>query len=154
MVTDSSKSSGIWMAKQQLCLMIRLSMNQWTLHYLQIQSETRIIKGCHQRMARELEQGTTSDAAKMHALLVEEFDKDDTDDDNTQPTTVYTLFAGDSATKKCLEGIHIPCEPGTLVHNKEMKSTERKYLITLVLDMWDDFHSDKHSSGSYVVWAK
>ena len=102
-------------------------------------------------MASDLEQGTTSDAAKMHALLVEEFDKDDTDDNNTQPTTVYTLFAGDSATKKCLEGIHIPCEPGTLVHNKEMKSTERKYLITLVLDMWDDFHGDKHSSGSYVV---
>ena len=31
---------------------------------------------------------------------------------------------------------------------------ERKYLTTLVLDMWDDFDGDKHSSGSYVVWDK
>ena len=51
-------------------------------------------------MEGDLEQGTASDAAKMHApLLVEELDKEDADDDNTQPTTVYTLFAGDGALK-------------------------------------------------------
>ena len=88
----------------------------------------------------------------MHALLLEEFDNDD--DDNKQPTTVYTLFTEYGATEKCLEGIYIPCEPGTLVQNNKMKSTERKYLITLVLDMWDNFSSDNHSPGSYVVWDK
>ena len=31
---------------------------------------------------------------------------------------------------------------------------ERKYLITLLLDLWDDFNSDKHSPESYVVWDK
>ena len=88
----------------------------------------------------------------MHALLLEEFDNDD--DDNKQPTTVYTLFTEYGATEKCLEGIYIPCEPGTLVQNNKMKSTERKYLITLVLDMWDNFNNDNHSPGSYVVWDK
>lgn len=41
-----------------------------------------------------------------------------------------------------------------MIHNKEMKFTETKYLITLVLDMLGDFDSDKHSPGSYVVWDK
>ena len=41
-----------------------------------------------------------------------------------------------------------------MIHNKEMKSTERKYLIALVLDMLGDFDSDKHSPGSYVVLDK
>ena len=86
---------------------------------LQIQSETSIITAeDFEDTAGNLEQCTASDAATTHALLVEEFSKDDTGDDNIQPTTVYTLFVGDSATKKCLEGIHIPCEPGILVHNK------------------------------------
>ena len=35
-----------------------------------------------------------------------------------------------------------------------MKSTDRKYLITLVLDMWDNFNNDNHSPISYVVWDK
>ena len=122
---------------------------------LQVQSETSIITADDfERMVGDLEQGTTSDAAKVHTLLVEEFNKEDADDDNTQPTTVYTLLVGDGALKKCLEGIHIPCEPGILVRNKEMKSTERKYLIALVLDMWDEFDSDKHSPRLYVVWDK
>ena len=89
----------------------------------------------------------------MHALLLEEFDNDD--DDNKQPTTVYTLFTEYGATeKKCLEGIYIPCGPWTLVQNNKMKSTDRKYLITLVLDMWDNFNNDNHSPISYVVWDK
>ena len=123
---------------------------------LEIQSETSIITAEDlEGMVGDLEQGTASNAAKTHSLLVEEFDKDDADDNNTQSTTVYTLFVGDGATKKkCLEGIHIPREPGILVHNNEMKSMERKYLITLLLDMWDDFNSDKHSPESYVVWDK
>ena len=42
-------------------------------------------------MEGDLEQGTASDAAKMHAPpLVEELDKEDADDGNTQSTTVYT----------------------------------------------------------------
>ena len=122
---------------------------------LQIQSETSIITAeDFEGTASDLEQGTASDAANTHALLAEELDKEDADDDNTQTTTIYTLFAGDGALKKCLEEIHIPCEPGTLVHNKEMKSMERKYLTTLVLDIWNDFDGDKHSPGSYVVWDK
>ena len=59
---------------------------------LQIQSETSIITAeDFEGMVGDLEQGTASDAAKMHALLVEEFDKEDANDDNTQPTTVYLL---------------------------------------------------------------
>ena len=44
-------------------------------------------------MAGDLKQGTASDTAKTHALLVEEFDNDDADDDSTLPTkfTHYSL---------------------------------------------------------------
>ena len=68
-----------------------------------------------QGIVGNLEQGTASDTSKTQALLVEEFDKEDADDDNTQPTTLYTVFTGDGGLKKCLEWIHIQCEPGTLV---------------------------------------
>ena len=48
---------------------------------LEIQSETSIITAEDlEGMVGDLEQGTASDTAKTHSLLVEEFDKDDADD--------------------------------------------------------------------------
>ena len=62
---------------------------------LQVQSETCIITAeDFEGMAGDLEQGTASDAAKTHALLVEEFDNDDADDDNTLLTT-FTHYSLD-----------------------------------------------------------
>lgn len=54
---------------------------------LQIQLETCIITAeDFERMAGDLRQGTASDTAKTHALLVGEFDNDDAHDDSTLPT--------------------------------------------------------------------
>ena len=59
---------------------------------LQIQSETSIITTeDFEGMVGDLEQGTTSDAAKMHTLLVEEFDKEDADDNTTTNNCLHII---------------------------------------------------------------
>ena len=103
--------------------------------------------------APDLEQTSSSNAAKTHAVVVEQLGEASTIAQST--STTYTLFVGHGVTKKnVLEATFIPCEPGTVVHTKAMKSHQSKFLIDVVLDKWKDFDSDFHTPGSYVVWDR
>ena len=95
------------MTKQRLSLNKVQYMNQWTIHYissqkpavLSLQSQ-RTLKGW-QVIWSKVPQVPLQDALQRHAVLVKVFDKVKmTQDGNTQPTTVYTLFVGEGATKE------------------------------------------------------
>ena len=50
--------------------------------------------------------------------------------------------------KNCLLATRVPCESG-FVHNKELKTTQGKFLIQEVRDEWQGFDADIHSVVRY-----
>ena len=91
-------------------------------------------------------QGTSLEAADTHALLVEN-DLEDVSSDSASPSPSCTLFVmsvSGRIKKNCLLATRVPCESG-FVHNKELKTTQGKFLIQEVLDEWEGFDADIHS---------
>ena len=96
-------------------------------------------------LAGALEQGTASKAAEQHALLFEDFVQPDYD-------TLYTLFRGDRDSHiDCFTAHLVPCNPGTVVHNKKMLPTEDKFEIVEVLNEDED---EDHCCGAFIVWDR
>ena len=89
------------------------------------------------------EQGTSKEASTSHALLVEDFDT--VADDN-----MYILLSND---KRLFLAKMYSAPPGTIVHHRALLESERKFLITEVLDTtWDGFKEDTMCVGSFIAW--
>ena len=148
------------MIRKQLHLCLKLSQYEPIDTLLQVKSASVITAEDFEGMAGDLEQGSSTEAAETHALIVEEFGEalnDSTCEQNvtTPQNKMYILFVGDAKMRKdCLLGDLIPCPPGSVVHCKTLTENQAKYLITEVLDMWESFDADFHHPGAYVAWDK
>ena len=93
-------------------------------------------------------QGTSVEAADTHALLIEnnleDFSSDCASPIKSPSCTLLVMSVSGKIKKNCLLATKVPCESG-FVHNKELKTTQGKFLIQEVLDEWEGFDADIHS---------
>ena len=89
-----------------------------------------------------LVKGTSSSAAETHAFIVE----NDLDSNVTSaPPKASILSVGVGRTQKdVLEATPLECDWG-VVHYRELGSNQGKFLITEVLDFWEEF------DGGFIV---
>ena len=117
---------------------------------LQQQSSSLITKEDFSGLENSLEQGSSIEASKSHALLEEDF-KEILDSDKQK----FTLFTVKGRMKdECMLAELIPCETGTLIHNKPLLANQHKYLILEVFNQWEGFNPDTDTPGSYIAWDK